>query len=138
MFFYFPQEIVTKPTRFPKFTVFLDLGKLYGYDVISLSSEGKFGFKIIQTHLKKSCWRLTNLLKLFGQFHSYYVLSLNKMTLWWNFNSFWARFVQINGAGGLLKKAKNVSRPLDKVTSSDSKNLCINYKHFACFSYNLA
>ena len=38
---HFPQE--KKPTRF----------KLYGYDVISLSSEGKFGFKNIQTHLKK-------------------------------------------------------------------------------------
>ena len=37
---HFPQE--KKPTRF----------KLYGYDVISLSSEGKFGFKNIQTHRK--------------------------------------------------------------------------------------
>ena len=35
------------------------------------------------------------------------------------------------------KKAKNASRPLAKVTSSDSKNLYINYKNFACFSYNL-
>ena len=30
----------------------LDLGKLYGYDLILLSSEGKFDFKNIQTHLK--------------------------------------------------------------------------------------
>ena len=39
--------------------------------------------------------------------------------------------------GGTPKKTKNASRPLAKVTSSDSKNLYINYKNFACFRYNL-
>ena len=39
--------------------------------------------------------------------------------------------------GETPNKTKNASRLLAKVTPSDSKNLYINYKNFACFSYNL-
>ena len=51
------------------------------------------------------------------------------------FNSFEQDLCKL--MGGTPKKTKNASRPLAKVTSSDSKNLYINYKNFACFSYNL-
>ena len=52
-----------------------------------------------------------------------------------NFNSFEQDLCKLMGE--TPNKTKNASRLLAKVTPSDSKNLYINYKNFACFSYNL-
>ena len=46
VFFHFPQEIENQ-VAFQNLQWILDLGKLHSYDVISFSSEGKFGFKNI-------------------------------------------------------------------------------------------
>ena len=53
--------------------------------------------------------------KLFGQLHFYYVLSLPKIVLWWNFQFIRVRVVQINGAGTAKKKLKmEVDRLLNR------------------------
>ena len=71
--------------------------------------------------------------KLFGQLHFYYVLSLPKIVLWWNFQFVWARVVQINGAGTDKKKLKmQVDRLLNRHFCSIQTIQLKYLPHFNC------